>query len=82
MAKADPPPATAPDADPVPGQPCLRRGEVGNDVQCHGHGMRPHFFYWDEHACAVATEAVAEISKHCDRIGPDRAMNVGNWCCP
>ena len=62
-----------------PSQPCLRR-EPANDGHCSGR--KPHFFVWDEHACAIADTTASEVAKRCDAIGPHRGMNVLNWCCP
>jgi hypothetical protein len=77
-------PSSAPSAPAttkvVEGQPCLRR-DATNDGKCAGN-PRPHYFTWDEHACAVAQETVREVAKRCDAIGPHRGMNILNWCCP
>ncbi len=77
---ADVPAALTHAAGPsVQGEPCLRRDDT-NDAKCAD--PRSHFFVWDEHACAVTRTSVAEVSKRCDAIGPHRAMNIANWCCP
>lgn len=60
----------------VASYPCLVRAP-GDDALCPG---RAHY-RWRE-GCAPTRALIAELEQAgCERLGPDRAVNLKRWCC-